>query len=192
MGRVLIDFDFAHFGARISRLAAVDLDAVRVALTGGELANRYETGLLGDLDFHGEVCRRLGCHLSWDEFVRAWNSIFDPAPILSEELIAALAGRAQLWVVSNTNKIHFDFILERYPLMRHFRGYVLSHEVRALKPDARIFHAALERAGSRPEETLFVDDQPANVEAAKQLGLDAFQFQGVERFERELAARGLL
>jgi putative hydrolase of the HAD superfamily len=191
LGRVLVDFDFESLGERLAGQTGLEVEEVRAAFAADGLARRYESGLVDDRQFHDEISRRLGRALPWREFVEAWNSVFDPAPILPEALIAGLARRAALWVVSNTNRLHFDFIRERYPLLRHFRGYVLSHEVGALKPDARIFEVALERAASRPAETLFVDDLAVNVEGARRLGIEAFQFQGRAQFENELARRGL-
>ena len=52
----------------------------------------------------------------------------------------------------------------------------LSHEVGVLKPDARIFNTALERAGVEAERALFVDDQAANVAGARELGIDSFNY----------------
>ena len=111
---------------------------------------------------------------------------------MSEQLIQSLANTADLWVISNTNNLHFEFLASRYPFLGCFKGYVLSHQVGALKPDARIFNAALERAGVEPREALFVDDQAANVAAARKLGIDAFQFAGPEQFVNELRQRNLL
>jgi glucose-1-phosphatase len=147
---------------------------------------------LSDAEFYTEVCRRAGCRVSWENFVAAWNSIFHQDPILPERLIWALASKADLWVVSNTNKLHFDHLTCRHPFLGCFKGYILSHEVGALKPDARIFQAALTRAGVEAERALFVDDQAANVAAARDLGIDSFQFLGPEQFVTELRRRNLL
>ena len=109
-----------------------------------------------------------------------------------EEVIAALAAEAPLWIVSNTNKAHFDCIAGRFGFLRFFQGWILSHEVGAAKPDRRIFELALGRAGVAAHEALFVDDSLENVEAALAIGIDAFQFVGLPEFRQELAARGLL
>jgi putative hydrolase of the HAD superfamily len=134
----------------------------------------------------------LGCEVTWADFVEAWNSIFDSVPILPEALIVELARRLDLWVVSNTNKLHFDYILQAFGFLRHFRGYVLSHEVGAMKPDPRIFEVALIRASKRADEVVFVDDQAANVAAAQTLGIDAFEFVGPDQFESEMRKRRLI
>ncbi len=192
LGKVLLDFDFQRFGKRMSELTALDADFLGNAITAGDLAVQYESGRLSDDDFHRQVCRRIGRQVPWNEFVDAWNSIFCPTPILAEEILGSLARTMDLWIISNTNRIHFDFICRRYSFLRHFKGFVLSHEVGLLKPDPAIFRYALGKAGFEANEALFVDDLPANVEAAGCLGMDAIQFVDCRQFGQELRRRHLL
>lgn len=192
MGKVLLDFDFKHFGERMRQLTSVDLATLGHALREGDLQHRYEAGRLTDDEFYRDICFRIGKNVAWEDFVSAWNSVFDETPLLPEDLIARLGAKANLWVLSNTNNLHFSFILDRYSFLRHFQGFILSHEVGALKPDPRIFSAALDKTGADPPRCLFVDDQLANVEVAKHLGLDAFQFLDQGQFAREMRERGIL
>jgi putative hydrolase of the HAD superfamily len=192
LGKVLVDFDFTRFGRRIALLTGLDVEAVRAALGAEDLPARYECGFVSDADFHGEVCRRMAKQVPWGEFSEAWNSIFHAEPMVPAELVADLARRADLWLVSNTNRIHFEFLRRRFPMLGCFRGYILSHEIGAMKPDARIFAEALCRSGALPDDALFVDDQEANVAAARALGIAAFRFVDGEQFEAELRLRKLL
>jgi putative hydrolase of the HAD superfamily len=75
--------------------------------------------------------------------------------------------------------------------MRHFDDTILSHEVGAMKPEPKIYEAAIEAARCRPEECFFTDDMPAFVEGARQHGIDAVQFTGLPQLENELRARGI-
>ena len=59
------------------------------------------------------------------------------------------------------------------------------------KPDPAIYRHVLKELGTRPEETLFLDDKPVNVEAARALGILALQFSTVERLRADLIAAGL-
>jgi HAD superfamily hydrolase (TIGR01509 family) len=141
--------------------------------------------------FYEEVCRRTGVHIAWPEFLESWNSILG-APLIPEEMIAALARKVRLWVVSNTNDLHFDHMRRHFSFPRFCEGFVLSHEAGALKPDPRIFLHALEKAQVGPSGALFVDDQEINVRAAQALGIPAFQFLSLAQFEHELKLRGVL
>jgi HAD superfamily hydrolase (TIGR01509 family) len=84
---------------------------------------------------------------------------------------------------------HMEKVLpELVPLFRP--RFVTSGTLRARKPDPSTFALCLQRLGFANHSTLFVDDKPANVEGAKQAGLDAFVFENEEQFARELSARG--
>lgn len=192
LGKVLLDFDFKRFGDRMRALTGVDAESLQEVYTGTELARKYESGLLRDEEFYSEVCRRIGKPVDWEDFVAAWNSIFCLSPIVPDDLVRVLSERCNLWIVSNTNAIHFNYIEMNFAILRHFKGFVLSHQVGALKPDPKIFIAALQRAGVAPENALFVDDQLPNVEAARKLGMDAFQFLGPEPFALECRRRRIL
>lgn len=53
----------------------------------------------------------------------------------------------------------------------YFEKMYLSYEMKLAKPDIRIFEKVLENSSLVPEETLFVDDSPVNLEAAQKLGI---------------------
>jgi glucose-1-phosphatase len=63
--------------------------------------------------------------------------------------------------------------------------------VGAMKPSPKIYQAAIEAAQCAPEECFFTDDIPAYVEAAREHGIDAVQFQSCEQIQRELRTRGV-
>ena len=148
MGKVLLDFSWEHFGNRMRQLTGVSQELLQEAIRG--LAQSYESGRLSDAEFHQAVCQGVGKQIPLREFASAWNSIFSPDPILPEDLLRRLAATMDLWVISNTNGIHFDYVSKNYRCLQYFRGFVLSHEVGALKPDRKIFSEALSRAGVQP------------------------------------------
>lgn len=66
-------------------------------------------------------------------------------------------------------------------------GLVVSAEVKATKPDARIFRILMERYGLKAEECLFVDDAQRNVDGARAVGMEALLFEGAEKLRADLA-----
>lgn len=79
-----------------------------------------------------------------------------------------------------------------YPFMDRFRGIVVSGREGVKKPDPAIFHLLLDRFGLAPAETLFIDDSPRNVVAAREIGLHAVRFESPERLRADLDAHGLV
>ena len=190
LGRVLIDFDFARGYQALSAHSPYPPQEMRRRLAGSGLVERYETGLMESCDFVSQLSTVFDVHVEYGHFCEAWSSIFTE-PLIPEDYIARLARRYPLLLLSNTNEIHFRMLHERLSVLRHFRHYVLSYEVKSMKPAPEIYRAAIASAGCLPEECFFTDDIPANVEGARQCGMDAVQFESAAQIERELKARGI-
>ena len=98
---------------------------------------------------------------------------------IDDELLDFLAGlrpRFKTGLLSNAwDNARRLFI--QFGLGRAFDVMVISAEEKIAKPDPRIYHIALERLGVRPEEAVFVDDMPVNVEAARALGMSGIRFR---------------
>jgi len=191
LGKVLIHFDFRrgyqaleghcpHPAAEIPRI---------LGKTG--LVERFETGLIEPRDFVAEVSRVLDLDIGYDEFRRIWSCIFTDV-LIPESMLETLGRRHRLVLISNTNALHFEMLEEHYgSLLRHFHQRVLSHEVHAMKPRREIFDAAVKAAGCPPGQCFYTDDIRAFVDAARDLGIDAVQFESCAQITEELRARGL-
>ncbi len=86
----------------------------------------------------------------------------------------------------------FPVARDRFDFLAWFEGIVISGEVGVNKPDPRIFEHLLERFGIEPAKALFIDDSPANIDAATALGFRTIQFADATALRRELARLGLL
>lgn len=190
LGRVLVYFDFKRGYQALEGLCPYPAAEIPKRLAGTGLVERFETGLVEPAEFFAELSRILGLHIEYDHFCRIWSSIFTHA-LVPENMLERLAARYRLVLLSNTNVIHFDMVRGAYPLLQHFHELVLSYEVKAMKPDPRIYQEAVARADCRPEECFYTDDIGAYVEAACKLGIDAVQFESAGQIQRELTARGI-
>ena len=157
-----------------------------------DLVRRFESGQVPPEEFVEQLCQILSLRLEYAQFCRIWSSIFLPHTLIPESLLEGLRRRYRLLLLSNTNAIHFEMVRENYPLLRHFDDYVLSYEVGAMKPSARIYEAAISRARCAPSECFFTDDVAEYVAAAKTAGMDAVQFQSAAQLESELLERGII
>jgi putative hydrolase of the HAD superfamily len=75
--------------------------------------------------------------------------------------------------------------------LHRFDVLIWSYQLQMSKPEPAIYHHILKELGTRPEETLFIDDRPINVEAALALGMKAIQFSTVDQLRSDLIAAGL-
>ena len=125
-------------------------------------------------------------HERWPEMLG--GPIQDTVDLLAELRDAGV----ELYALSNWSTETYPIALERYPFLRWFRGVVISGEVGAAKPEPAAYLALVERYGVVPEASVFIDDQPANVEAARELGFRAIRFTDPASLRDELEALGLL
>lgn len=191
LGKVLIPFDFSRGYRALEKHCSYPAAEIPKRIAATDLVPRFETGLVEPQDFVAQLSRMLDLRITYQQFCEIWSSIFLPDPLIPESMLAGLGARYRLLLLSNTNAIHFGMIRESYPMLRHFDDFVLSYEVRAMKPAPAIYQEAIARAGCRPEECFFTDDIPAYVEGARKQGMDAVAFQSVAQLERELEARGI-
>lgn len=84
----------------------------------------------------------------------------------------------KVYALTNYPEPSFTLTAERFPFLTRLDGYVVSAREKVAKPDTAIFRLILEKYALRPEETLFVDDSAANIEAARKMGLITWHYQG--------------
>lgn len=186
LGKVIVPFDIERLQhlAKYSELGPAD---IKSSLLSAPETRAYETGQMSSAGFHNAISERLKLNATFDEFASVWNGIFDLEPLIGGEFIAGLKKRYRLMILSDTNELHFEFIRASFPVLRHFDGFCLSFETGFIKPSGDSFGAALRLADCFPEECLFIDDKPANVEAAMEFGMKGIQFVDEEGLLKDLS-----
>ncbi len=192
LGNVLVPFDFKRAYSRLAPLISCETHEIPTRLRSTDLIHRLETGRIEPPRFVEELGALLGFRLTYSEFCELWSSVFMVEPLVPEALVASLASTYRLVVLSNTNAIHFPMLRANYPILGHFHSFVLSYEVGACKPSPVIYQEAIRQAGCAPGECFFTDDIALYVEAAREHGMEAVQFESAAQIERELRARGTL
>lgn len=94
-------------------------------------------------------------------------------------------------ILSNMGDSVHESIARNCPWIQNFDVLVWSYQLKVAKPDATIYLHTLGQLGTRPEETLFVDDKLINIEAARALGINGFEFSTAARLRNDLIAAGL-
>jgi putative hydrolase of the HAD superfamily len=104
-------------------------------------------------------------------------------------LLQSLATRGvPLYCLSNMPLGTFTYLRGRFGFWELFRGIVISGEIRLVKPQPEIFKYLLDRYDLSAADTVFIDDYPVNVEAARALGLQTVLFTDAQRCEEALRA----
>jgi len=154
----------------------------------------YDRGDLTGLAFWQKLVADAGLALS-DEQVRqlnAWDAHMWTS--IKPEMLAwheRLKERGlQTAILSNMGDSVMESILEKFAWVNDFDVLIWSYQHRVVKPDAEIYQLLLEKLGTAPEETLFLDDKLENIEAARSLGIQGLQFSTVERLRQDLITLG--
>lgn len=192
LGKVIVPFELDNQMKILEAVCDYKPAEIREKIFAAEEIRLFETGKIAAADLFEVLKKLLELRMNFAEFADAWNSIFSLEPMISEDLIARLANRYRLLILSDTNELHFRFIRDNFPILRFFDDFVLSYEIGFLKPSLEIFRAAVSKAGCAANECFFTDDKEANVAGARKFGINAVQFESAEQFEREIKTLGLL
>jgi FMN phosphatase YigB (HAD superfamily) len=191
LGKVLLDFDYAIAAPRIAARSAMSEPAVTDLFNHSPLVGRYESGQLTTPEFFEEVRRATGFRGTIGEFSEFFADIFTPIEPMIEMHARLRRQRVLTYIFSNTNDLAAGHIHRRFPFFSQFDGYVLSHEVGAMKPAAKIYEALERLTGRRGGEIVYLDDRPDNVAAGLARGWQAFRHESPEKSRAAFERLGL-
>lgn len=97
----------------------------------------------------------------------------------------------QVLVLSNFSHRALTQCKDEMAFLEYVDGGILSYRENLIKPDPAIYQLLMERYDLKPEECIFVDDTPLNVEAARKLGIHGIDFHNREQVLQEMAALGV-
>jgi 2-haloacid dehalogenase len=143
------------------------------------------------------VPERIAAFPEHEPFLRAYAERFNetiPGPVPgSLEIVRELhSAGVPLYAITNFGAEFWAAFRPTAPIFDLFRDIVVSGEEGLVKPDPAIFALAARRFAHRPEAMLFIDDNPANVEAARFCGWQGHHFADSGTLRAELVERGLL
>lgn len=98
----------------------------------------------------------------------------------------------KVYAITNFCAEKLKITQEHYDFLTLFDGMVVSGAERMIKPDAAIYRLFLDRYGLDAEQVFFTDDSPANVEGAREIGINAVLFTSPEQLQEDMKAHGLL
>ena len=155
----------------------------------------YDEGKLTGLAFWQKFMRDAGMPAN-QEIVKELNSLDarfwttqNPA-MLAWQL--ALKQRGLLTaILSNMGDNVMASVEREFAWIHRFDVLVWSFQLGIAKPDPAIYRHTIAELGVRPEETLFIDDKPDNIEAAQALGMQTILFSSVDRLRADLTSQGL-
>jgi FMN phosphatase YigB (HAD superfamily) len=187
-GKVLVDFDTnvvldelsKRSGREIDLPSPLDLDRLFFPVIVGRQSLSDTLKVLNTA---------LGLSLDLQEWRKLWCRIFTGEVPGMRKALTELKSEFRLVGLSNTDEVHWTFLLQKYPIFELLDGWVVSYTEGVAKPDPAIYGAVVDRYCNGQLPAFYTDDIKQYVEAARSLGWEAQVFTDAAHF-KEGAYRG--
>jgi putative hydrolase of the HAD superfamily len=178
LGGVILNIDYKLTETAFIAAGIPNFPELYSQLRQSDLFDKFEVGEMTREEFITELRRAANSSVTDEQILNAWNAMLLDYPVRRLQILQQLRLYYDLFLLSNTNEIHEEAFNEL--LMRShgipnigvfFDKVYLSHRVGLRKPMKEIFQRVLDDNGLKPEDTLFIDDSPQHIAAAKELGI---------------------
>ena len=182
LGGVLINLDFENCLNAFRKAGFQDIEKQVCQYEREGVFGQFERGEITPEEFRAAIREKTGETLSDRKIDDMWNLMLLGIPREKLDLLLELRERYMVYLLSNTNRIHWDYACEQ---MFNYRGFrvndffedtFLSFEMHLAKPDTEIYKQMMKDANILPEETLFIDDSEENCRAASALDIKTHQY----------------
>jgi FMN phosphatase YigB (HAD superfamily) len=187
-GKVLVDFDTdvvldelsKRSGREIDLPSPLDLDRLFFPVIVGRQSLSDTLKVLNTA---------LGLSLDLQEWRELWCRIFTGEVPGMRKALTELKSEFRLVGLSNTDEVHWTFLLQKYPIFELLDGWVVSYTEGVAKPDPAIYGAVVDRYCNGQLPAFYTDDIKQYVEAARRLGWEAEVFTDAAHFKEETKKR---
>lgn len=178
LGGVILNIDYNLTSQAFRNLGLSDFDQTYSQAKQNHLFDKLETGEISEADFYAQMKTCFSNTISENEIETAWNAMLLDLPEERINLLKKLSKNYRLFLLSNTNSIHFKaysaYLKNTFGKMifdHIFEKQYLSFEIGMRKPDKKIFEHVLNENNLIPSETLFIDDSIQHIHGANETGI---------------------
>lgn len=187
LGGVIVNVDITQAITTLAQKLNKNKKEIELALFSNGLKERFDTGAITPSQFFSIFKSKIKVgDIKFEEFVSIYSSIFT----LKEDnanLIKKLASTYPLYILSNTDPLHWEYISKTFrEIISLFKGYHLSFLIGHRKPSETYFRLFLENYHYCPQDCIFIDDSPENIEVASKLNFNTILFKTDTSLEGEL------
>jgi putative hydrolase of the HAD superfamily len=183
LGQVVLNIDFDATPEAFRKFGFNDFTDLYSRARQVSLFDNLETGRITPDEFRTNLLNLINLHLSFHDIENAWNAMILDFPPNRIKFLEDLRNKYRIFLLSNTNKIHFDFFSRnfkqtyKYDFSRLFEKMYLSFQLGLRKPDKRIFEFVLNDSNLLPGETLFIDDTLEHINSAVSCGINVIHLK---------------
>lgn len=189
LGNTLVYFDECYFYDGIAKLEKkLRAGSLKRYIIDKKLDRKMISGKLKHKDMFRILKNRFDLKIGYSDFSYIYADIFWENTQMRKflEKISRIK-KYRLYLLSNTDAPHMNFIDNNFPFVRIIRNRILSFRIGMYKPQLRIFRYVLNKYRLKPSQTLLIDDIKENVEAAKSLGIKTIHYRKHSKFIKEFS-----
>ena len=198
LGGVILDIDETIVYKELEKLG-INTSELSHSKEFIEIMSKFDTGIYTAPTFRKKCKDLLGIEKMTDQkFDSIWNAMLLDIPRERVEAIEKVKKHYRIFLMSNTNEIHYDLYVRDLQLRFGYNEFdelfnksYFSFAEHLEKPDPRFFELILDHEHLLPEETLFIDDTAANIKVAQSLGINTYHISR-EELVRNLFNNGVL
>ncbi len=186
MGGVILRTEDPKPRERLAAELGTNREELEKFVFASRTANLATSGEISSHDHYQEIARRFKLD---DEGLKNFFNAFWSGDRVDEILldeIRKLRKEYKTAMLSNAWSEARDFLTKDFPCLEPFDFAIFSAEVRLAKPQPEIYQLMLHSLQVEPGESVFIDDFPENISAAKSLGMHGIQFKSREQALSEL------
>ncbi len=188
MGGVLIDLNKQACINAFKKLGFEDVENFIGEYVQADFFLQLERGTISPEKFYTIIREKVKKNIDDEEIKEAWFAFLLDIPQKKLDLLLELKKSYKVFMLSNTNAIHFPEIKRKYfekdghNLSDYFDKCYLSYEIHQNKPAKEIFDFMIRDSAILPQESLFIDDGRTNIEMAKGLKFQTYLAKEQEDF----------
>ena len=188
LGNVILNIDYQNTIDAFEKIGVPDASIFYSKSSQLNIFNQLETGRISKQNFILEI-QKFVPKASASQIINAWNAILQDLPNERIEILKDIKDKFSIFLLSNTNTIHIEKIIDKLGEKKYEEFYNLfdkvyySHEVKLRKPNADIFKLVIKENCLSIKNTLFIDDSIQHIESAKKIGLKTYHLDGTETLE---------
>ena len=177
LGGVILNLDFKLTVLAFAEFGIGNFNEYYTLQFATSLFKKLERGEITADEFYNQFRELVNLPISNEQIQHAWNALLLDFPKERIEWLKAISKRYKIYLLSNTNEIHYNAFTATYRKTIEDKNFddlfikaYYSHKVGLRKPSKEIFEMVIRNENLNVTETLFIDDGEANIEAAKSLG----------------------
>lgn len=181
----------SNFISNLGKLGVSEDEAKRVFLQSDEMNKLYKEGKMNDEEFWSWAFKEWKLDKTPRELMELLISGYEVDESVVEVVKKVRANGFKTLICTSNFPARINGLQKRFKFLNNFDAWALSYEVGFNKPAKELFEELVKKSGVNANEIVFADDHQENVDGAKAVGIEAFYYEGFDKFIEKLKELGV-